>query len=68
MKRSGYFWVAQVGCLRTCSSEVWELEGPGVSFSLKQREKAFGLWSERRARDIIRRTEGYLQKYVASGA
>ena len=68
MRRSGYFWVAEVGLLRMWSHEGWELEGPGAAFNLEQSEKAFAFWWEQRAGDITGRTEGYLQKYMASGA
>ena len=50
------------------SHEGWELEGPGAAFNLEQSEKAFAFWWEQRAGDITGRTEGYLQKYMASGA
>lgn len=46
-----------MACLRTWSREGWELEGPGVAFSLEQSEEAFGLWSERRAGDVTGRAE-----------
>lgn len=55
------------GCLRMWSSAGWELESPGVALNLKQSEEAFGLWSERRAGDVMGRAEDYLQKHAASG-
>lgn len=54
----------QVGFL---CSEASELETSGVAFNLEQSEKAFGLWNEQRTGDVMGRTKGYLQKYMASG-